>query len=152
MGIDYTKQPIKGSGPGGRIVKEDILAFAQAQKVKTKLTSVPAAAGAPSPGGEIKIKSSTQLKGIRKIIAERLTYSSQNIPHIMLTVVPNVDQLMALRERLKDKVYTMYQVKVTVTDFITKLCATVLEEQPIMNSSLQNNNHIMYEDINIGLA
>jgi pyruvate dehydrogenase E2 component (dihydrolipoamide acetyltransferase) len=151
MGIDYTRQPIKGSGPGGRIVKEDILAFVEAQKTKTKLISVPAA-GAPSPGGEIKIKSSTQLKGIRKVIAERLTYSSQNIPHIMLTVVPNVDQLIAWKERLKDKVYAMYQVNVTVTDFITKLCAAVLEEQPIMNSSLQNDNHIIYEDINIGLA
>jgi pyruvate dehydrogenase E2 component (dihydrolipoamide acetyltransferase) len=151
MGIDYTKQTIKGSGPGGRIVKEDILTFAEAQKVKTKLTSVPAA-GAPYPGGEIKIKSSTPLKGIRKIVAERLTYSSQNIPHIILTVVPNVDQLVALREKLKDKVYTMYQVKITITDFIIKLCATVLEEQPIINSSFQNNNHVMYEDINIGLA
>jgi pyruvate dehydrogenase E2 component (dihydrolipoamide acetyltransferase) len=152
MGIDYTKHLIKGSGPGGRIVKEDILAFVEAQKVKTKLTSVPAAAGEPSPGGEIKIKSSTPLKGIRKIVAERMTYSAQSIPHIMLNVVPNVDQLVALRERLKDKVYTMYQVKITVTDFIIKLCAAVLEEQPIINSSFQNNNHVMYEDINIGLA
>ena len=81
-----------------------------------------------------------------------MTYSSQNIPHIILTVVPNVDQMMDLKERLKDKAYTMYQVKVTVTDFITKICATVLEEQPIMNSSLQNDNHIIYEDINIGIA
>ena len=162
MGIDYTKQPIKGSGPGGRIVKEDILAFVETQKAKesaakvaqteAKLTSVPTAAGAPLPGEEIKIKSSAPLKGIRKVIAERLTYSSQNIPHIILNVVPNVDQLIALRERLRDKVYTMYQVKVTVTDFITKLCAIVLEEQPIINSSLQNNNHIIYEDINIGIA
>jgi pyruvate dehydrogenase E2 component (dihydrolipoamide acetyltransferase) len=165
MGIDYIKQPINGSGPGGRIVKEDILAFTQAQKMKDAAANIiqtetapvsiltPAAAAETTmPVGEIKIKSSTQLKGIRKIIAERLTYSSQNIPHIILTAVPDVDRLMALRERSKDKFYTMYQIKVTVTDFITKLCATVLEEQPIINSSLQNNNHIIYEDINIGIA
>lgn len=164
MGIDYTKQPINGSGPGGRIVKEDILAFAETQKAKSTAANLiqtetapvsiptPAAAETTMPEREIKIKSSTQIKGMRKIIAERLTYSKQNIPHIILTVVPNVDRLMALRERLKDKVYAMYQVKLTVTDFITKLCATVLEEQPIINSSLQNNNYIIYEDINIGIA
>ena len=50
MGIDYAKQPIKGSGPDGRIVKEDILAFAEVQKVKAKLNSTPIAGGAPSPG------------------------------------------------------------------------------------------------------
>lgn len=161
-GKNIDTQKIIGTGPGGRIVKEDILAFVEAQKAKespakviqtkTKLTSAPKASGTPSPGEEIKIKTSTQLNGIRKVIADKLIYSKQNIPHIMLKVVPNVDQLLSLRERLKDKVYTMYQTKITVTDFIIKICAKVLEEQPVINSSLQNDNHIIYEDINIGLA
>lgn len=157
--IDISK--IKGSGPGGRIVKEDVENYAAsmgAVKVEAAAPSAAtfsaAAVSAPVsiPAQAAKVKSSTPLKGIRKIIAERLTYSKQNIPHVISTSVMDVDALIALREKIKDKVSTVYGTKITYTDFIIKACATVLAEQPKINASLQDDNHIIYEDVNIGLA
>jgi len=157
MGIDYLKEPIIGTGPGGRIVKEDITAFAEKLKSEAgaQKAAAPTAPAAPSiavSGAAAKIKSSTPLKGMRKLIAERMVYSNQNIPHIILTSVMDVDALIALREKIKDKVSAVYNTKITYTDFIIKACATVLAEQPNVNSSLVNETQIVYEDVNVGLA
>ena len=154
MGIDYLKEPIIGTGPGGRIVKEDITAFAEKLKSSAgaQRTATSATPSIAIPGAAVKIKSSTPLKGMRKLIAERMFYSSQNIPHIILTSVMDVDALIALREKIKDKVSAVYNTKITYTDFIIKACATVLAEQPNVNSSLVNETQIVYEDINVGLA
>ncbi|HUW72298.1 MAG TPA: 2-oxo acid dehydrogenase subunit E2 [Methanosarcinales archaeon] len=154
MGIDYLKEPIIGTGPGGRIVKEDITAFAEKLKSSAgaQRTATSATPSIAIPGAAVKIKSSTPLKGMRKLIAERMFYSSQNIPHIILTSVMDVDALVALREKIKDKVSAVYNTKITYTDFIIKACATVLAEQPNVNASLVNETQIVYEDINVGLA
>jgi pyruvate dehydrogenase E2 component (dihydrolipoamide acetyltransferase) len=157
MGIDYSKESIAGTGPGGRIVKEDITAFVEKLKPaaggqKAAASTFTAAPSITITGAAAKIKSSTPLKGIRKVIAERMTYSKQNIPHIILTSVMDVDALIALREKIKDKVSAVYNAKITYTDFIIKACATVLAEQLNVNSSLVNETQIVYEDINIGLA
>jgi len=154
MGIDYLKEPIIGTGPGGRIVKEDITAFAEKLKSSAGAprTATSATPSIAIPGAAVKIKSSTPLKGMRKLIAERMLYSSQNIPHIILTSVMDVDALIALREKIKDKVSAVYNTKITYTDFIIKACATVLAEQPNVNASLVNETQIVYEDINVGLA
>ena len=154
MGIDYLKEPIIGTGPGGRIVKEDITAFAEKLKSSAgaQRTATSATPSIAIPGAAVKIKSSAPLKGMRKLIAERMLYSSQNTPHIILTSVIDVDALIALREKIKDKVSAVYNTKITYTDFIIKACATVLAEQPNVNSSLVNETQIVYEDINVGLA
>ena len=154
MGIDYLKEPIIGTGPGGRIVKEDMTAFAEKLKSSAgaQRTATSATPSIAIPGAAVKIKSSTPLKGMRKLIAERMFYSSQNIPHIILTSVMDVDALIALREKIKDKVSAVYNTKITYTDFIIKACATVLAEQPNVNASLVNETQIVYEDINVGLA
>ncbi|MBE3035476.1 MAG: 2-oxo acid dehydrogenase subunit E2 [Candidatus Atribacteria bacterium] len=169
MGIDYSKETIAGTGPGGRIVKEDILTYAETKKVTDKTTTIttivtasaPAVAtaintqvagAAPAGGSQLKVKSTTPLKGIRKVIADRMILSKTTIPDITLTIVVEVDNLIKLRERLKDKIYERFGAKITYTDFIVKASASVLAEQPVINSSLQENNHIIYDDINIGLA
>ena len=152
MGIDYTNGLIKGTGPEGRIVKEDIISFAESGKAKEPEIKMGqpigevASALALRPSGEIKIKSQVTLKGMRKVIADRMTYSKQNIPHIILTSVTDVSQLIMLRERFKDKISKIYETKITVSDFIIKACAMVLAEQPVINASLQDNSHILYEE------
>ncbi|MBE3102375.1 MAG: 2-oxo acid dehydrogenase subunit E2 [Firmicutes bacterium] len=162
-GIDISK--IIGTGPGGRIVKEDITAFTRAATPTAPAApsiTIPGAAAtaittqvagaAPAAGSQLKVKSTTPLKGIRKVIADRMTLSMTTIPHITLTIVVEVDNLIKLRERLKDKIYERFGAKITYTDFIIKASASVLAEQPVINSSLQENNHIIYDNINIGLA
>ena len=149
LGIDYKTEPIKGSGPGGRITKEDIISY---DKTKKEAGAKPEREAAAAPAGEMKVKSSTELKGMRKIIAERMSFSKANIPHIVLNAVANATALIDLRERLKDRVASKYSVKITYTDFLLKMCAIALKENIEVNSSLQDRNYIIYDDVNVGLA
>ena len=146
-GIDYEAAKIKGSGPQGRIIKADIDKY-----LKTALNYVKEAQTLSEGQGMIKSLSVTPLKGIRKVIADRMTESKQNIPHIMMYSVCDVTNIISLRSRLKDKIEKAHGVKLTYTDFLVKISAAALNEFRGINSSLQNNNFIVYSDINIGVA
>ena len=152
-GVDLST--VKGTGPGGRIVKEDILAVAESKtavkEAKLSQLAQPAAAQPAGIPGQISIKSTTPLKGMRKVIADRMVQSKTTIPHIILTSVACVDNLIALKDRLKDKAKNL-NADLTVTDLIIKIAASTLREHLKVNSSLQGENVIVYDDINIGLA
>jgi pyruvate dehydrogenase E2 component (dihydrolipoamide acetyltransferase) len=158
-GVDIKN--IKGTGPGGRIVKEDITAFIESKtSVKKEDTAPKTVMSAPVPAaapifalipGQIKIKSSIPLKGMRKIISDKMVLSKTTIPHIILTSAACVDNLIILKDRLEEKA-KKYEANLTITDFILKIAANTLKENLKINSSLQNDNVITYEDINMGIA
>jgi len=151
LGIDYELETIKGTGPGGRISKDDILIHAKMKEERVKEKSVEKEKEA-RVDGELRIKSSAALRGMRKVIAERMSYSKKNIPHIVLNAKADVTALVELRKKIKDKVLSNYGVKITYTDFLLKICAAALSENLELNSSLQSEEYIIYENINIGLA
>jgi len=145
IGIDYKSGKIVGSGPGGRIVKEDIIAYSK------KKEEAPGGKAAPT-GAEITIKSSGPLEGIKKVIAERMSYSKSNIPHIVLNAKANTTKLMDLREKFKEKILKKYGIKITYTDFILKSTAVALRENLEVNSTFSDGNYIIYDDVNVGVA
>ena len=144
-GIDFKSAEIKGTGPEGRIIKKDIDQYLKENKAPKENTETFA-------GGAIKVLSTTPLKGIRKIIAERMVESKQNIPHILMYSVCDVTNIISLRNRLRDKIEKTHGIKITYTDFLVKITAAALSEFKGVNSSLQNNNFIVYSDINIGIG
>jgi pyruvate dehydrogenase E2 component (dihydrolipoamide acetyltransferase) len=146
IGIDYKSERIAGSGPGGRIVKEDIIAYS---KKKGKARKEEAA---PVTTTGITIKSSSPLEGIRKVIAERMSYSKSNIPHIVLNAKADVTQLIVLREKFKEKILKKHGIKITYTDFILKSTAVALRENLEVNSTFSDGNYIIYDDVNVGVA
>ena len=145
--VDYKSLAIKGSGPEGRIIKTDIDTYLKSVKTPAEKPEV-----VTGVEGAIKVLSVTPLKGIRKIIAERMVESKQNIPHILQYTVCDVTNIIALRTRLKDKIEKTHGIKITYTDFLVKITAAALSRFKGVNSSLQNNNFIVYSDINIGIA
>ena len=130
---------VKGSGPGGRIVLQDIENAAAA-------VAAPAAARAP------RVRSSDPLKGIRKLIAERLTASVRTIPQVTLTAVVDAGPLVALKQRLQAGAGDPAAVRPTISDLLVMAAARALSEQPALNASLLDDRHVIYEDVNIGLA
>ncbi|MBE3100843.1 MAG: 2-oxo acid dehydrogenase subunit E2 [Firmicutes bacterium] len=146
IGIDYKSERIAGSGPGGRIVKEDIIAYS---KKKGKARKEEAA---PVTTTGIAIKSSSPLEGIRKVIAERMSYSRSNIPHIVLNAKADATQLIVLREKFKEKILKKHGIKITYTDFILKSTAAALRENLEVNSTFSDGNYIIYDDVNVGVA
>jgi pyruvate dehydrogenase E2 component (dihydrolipoamide acetyltransferase) len=146
-GVDYKSAGIKGSGPQGRIIKADIDIYLKAIKTSDKNMEL-----ITTSEEAVKVLSVAPLKGIRKIIAERMVESKQNIPHILQYSVCDVTNIISLRTRLKDKIEKTHGIKLTYTDFLIKITAAALNEFRGVNSSLQNNNFIVYSDINIGVA
>ncbi|HMM19173.1 MAG TPA: dihydrolipoamide acetyltransferase family protein [Selenomonadales bacterium] len=159
---------VAGTGPGGRVVEKDVLAFfdrpAPAPKASPLAAKVAAEHGvdlaALAKDGRI-MKSDimaalppatpiagTPLTGMRKIIAERMSLSWQTAPHVNLTVEVDATAAGGLREKLA----AAAGVKYSFTEIIVKCAAKALGEFPTVNASLANGAFILNSDINIGVA
>ena len=140
-GIDLST--LKGSGPGGRIVKADVLQAAEKPTFREKI------APPPTPIPSMK---TIPLKGIRRIIAKRMTESFQNIPHFYLSLEIDMTACLALHEKMREEVEKRARVKLTLTDILVKIVASALRRHPVFNSRIEGDQILLIEDINIGVA
>ena len=141
----YDLGQIKGTGPKGRIVKADVLAYRPAADGNETATApkaaAPAAAAAatgPSTDQVIAMYQGREfeevsLDGMRKTIAARLTEAKQSIPHFYLRKDIELDALLNFRAQL-NKTLEPRGVKVSVNDFIIKAVALALQEVPDANA------------------
>ena len=143
-GIDLAS--IQGSGPGGRVVKADLAAPAQAAAASK---AAPATA-APGEPGEIPHEV-TKLSNMRKTIARRLTEAKQTIPHYYLTVDIQLDALLKLRSEL-NKSLEPRGIKLSVNDLLIKALAMALIEVPTANVSFGGDHMIKYSRADISVA
>jgi len=134
-GLDLSS--IKGSGPTGRIIKMDVL----------KATEKGAAPPIQRPSEKL-----IPLKGIRRIIAKRMTESFQNIPHFYLSLEIDMTSCLALYEQLREEVERRTKLRFTLTDILVKVTASALKDQPIINSRIEGDQIHLIEEINIGVA
>ena len=133
-GIDLSK--IIGTGPEGRITESDVLKFIEESKAKPSIEFAP------------KILERIQVKGIRKAISERLTYSYKNIPSASLIIDIEVDNLLKFHEEFEKK----HGKEISFTAIIAKAVAEALKKHRILNSSFEENEIKIFEDINISIA
>ena len=140
-GLDYSR--VTGSGPGGRIVRADIIAVA-----KNPPAPAPAAAkaAAPKAGADawpwrsvfdknaIQPESTAPLSNMRTVIARRLVESKTTIPHFYLEIEVDAAPLNALRVNLNAGL-AKDGVRLSVNDFILKASAAALRAVPGVNSS-----------------
>jgi pyruvate dehydrogenase E2 component (dihydrolipoamide acetyltransferase) len=142
-GIDL--RTINGSGPNGRIIKRDI---------ETALESPKSVAQTPSfTASQVFGASNFREKSIskmRQIIAERLTASTQNVPHFYLTVEIEMDRVLALRKQINATVPETE--KISVNDIIVKATAMSLVKHQWVNASFHDKSIRFYEDADISIA
>ncbi|HLH70986.1 MAG TPA: dihydrolipoamide acetyltransferase family protein [Candidatus Dormibacteraeota bacterium] len=137
LGVDLTG--VRGTGPEGRIVKEDVLAAAG------RLGTRP-----PTPrpvGPEVEVVEPTRMQAT---IARRMAEAKATVPHFYLTVEARVDEAVRLRAQLKELVAGASQV--TMTDFLTRACAIALTRFPEVNTSWVEGRFQRKRSVNIGLA
>jgi len=153
--IDITT--VTGTGPEGRIVREDIEKAIEAKErgdVPVKAGTATAASEIP-PTGEVyqgkRVKSTLPLKSMRKVIAEHM-HRSLSIS-AQLTQMGEIDmtELKKLRATLVKQEETI-GARITYTDILVLAAAKVLRELPIVNASLIENEIKLWEDINVGVA
>jgi len=140
-GIDLSL--LKGSGPGGRIIQTDVISAVERVQTEGARPSVPA----QKPADKL-----IPLKGIRKIIARRMTESFRDTPHFYLSVEVDMSAVQDLKERVKDEVEKRAKVRLTLTDILVKVVASALKEHPIINSRIEGDQIRLLEEINVGVA
>ena len=141
---------IHGSGPGGRIIRDDVLAVAQ--NGQAAVAATPAmAAQAPTPiGPEVE---AVPLSQMRKTIAKRLQQSMQTAPHFYVTVSVDATRLLQLRAQINEYAATLAEpVKVSVNDIVVKAVATTLTRMPQVNGSFDGERILYKKRVNVGMA
>ena len=138
-GVDLTA--IAGSGPDGRVVRDDVL------QVASTVPEVPVVqTPALQPASEV-----IAMDGIRGIIAERMTLSLQTNASVTLHTEVDATGLVELRGMLNDKLQAR-EVNITYTDLLVKVVANALREHPRLNATLTDDGIHLLPEINIGVA
>jgi len=148
QGIDLST--LKGSGPGGRIVRADLGTAGGGAMAAPRAAVAPVAHAAPVEPGDIPHEV-VKLSNMRKTIARRLTEAKQQIPHIYLTVDVQLDALLKLRSEL-NKGLEPRGIKLSVNDLLIKALAQALIEVPECNVSFAGDNLIKYSRADISVA
>ena len=160
-GIDLAT--LTGTGPGGRIVKEDvdaagsgtasaIQATASQAQVAAAAPVAPTVAAAPAATPDFGIPHEVvKLSNMRKTIARRLTQSMQEAPHIYLTVDIRLDALLKLRGELNASLESR-GVKLSVNDMLIKALALALIQVPKCNVSFAGDTMLQYSRADISVA
>jgi pyruvate dehydrogenase E2 component (dihydrolipoamide acetyltransferase) len=131
---------IRGTGPDGRIVAEDV-----ERAEAGGPTAPPSVAPTPVPTGEVE---RIPLSNIRKTIARRLTEAWQ-IPVFQLQASADMTRVNALVARLRER---DPEVRVTVTDVLTKVCAQALMRHREVNAEFTEDAILLHPSANVGLA
>lgn len=141
---------VKGTGPGGRIVRKDIeVALASGLKTDDRRLSTSVVIP-PSPviiSHDDKVVATTKL---RQAIGRRLVESKTTIPHFYVTHEFKMDALMDARRQINS--YVPDNEKVSVNDFVLKGVALSLREFPNLNATLKGNEIVQFGHVNVGVA
>ena len=143
-------QTLKGRGPRGRILRADV-EHAMSSKVSNTALVLPTT----SQSSQVKHSQ------IRKVIAQRLVESKQNIPHFYLSVDCEIDSLKGMLKELNTNAPVSVNsitgskeatYKLTINDFLVKAVAKAMEQVPQVNSSWSDSAMLHHDDIDISIA
>ena len=145
LGVDINN--IKGTGPGGRVMKEDIHNYVDQQG---KSTGKAAPAGEAEPAQEVEYEDMTQ---IRKTIAKNMSRSKQNAAHMSVMDEVEISELVRVRSKYKEK-YKDEGIKLNYLPFILKATALALKKHRQLNAEMDmDNGKMIYKKYyNIGIA
>ncbi|MEB2559755.1 dihydrolipoyllysine-residue acetyltransferase [Burkholderia anthinoferrum] len=160
LGVEVAR--VQGSGPKGRITKEDITGFVKG--VMTGQRAAPAAAAAPAGGGELNLLpwpkvdfskfgpfEAKPLSRIKKISGANLHRNWVMIPHVTNNDEADITELEALRVQL-NKEHEKAGVKFTMLAFVIKAVVAALKKFPTFNASLDGDNLVFKQYYHIGFA
>jgi pyruvate dehydrogenase E2 component (dihydrolipoamide acetyltransferase) len=169
---------IQGTGPGGRIVKLDVVNAAQNRSkpvvavsheasaaaalvasIRTKTSATTVAVAAPQAVVSQAIipvakdgDEMVPLSSMRKIIASRLLTSKTTIPHFYLHVSVDAAPLMALRKQVNDQAEKTHGNKYSVNDFILKAVINAAQTVPAVNASFAGDHIVKFKHVGLSVA
>jgi 2-oxoglutarate dehydrogenase E2 component (dihydrolipoamide succinyltransferase) len=146
-------EQVKGTGPGGRILKEDVLRTAQqVSQAATPAPAPTAPAAAPSPALPGREEEVVPMSRLRRTVAERLVEAQQNAA--LLTTFNEIDMgaVMALRNQYGEAFQQKYEAKLGFMSFFVKACVDALKQFPALNAQVRDHNIVYHNYYDIGVA
>ena len=152
MNIDI--RMVQGSGKNGRVYKEDLQAFVEAQSGNQATSSVTvqqtSTATATQSSATIRVE---PIRGVKAAMAKAMQESVSTIPHFTYSDEIDLTELVKLRKKLKPE-YEKQDIKLTMMPFFMKALSLAIKEFPIMNSqpNAECSELTYFDDHNIGMA
>lgn len=149
-GIDLRE--LVGTGPEGRIIGEDILAIVSARErtaaaLLTEAANQTVASKMPADEGRRVV-----LRGMRKAIAEQMTYSARTAPHVTITMEVDMTDAVRMREHLLTEIERVANVRLSLNHLLLKAVALALKEHPMLNSRWTDEGLYLFDQVNLGVA
>jgi len=142
-GLDLTS--ISGTGPGGRIVKRDILAAQQ------RPAAVSSSARAPGTAADSLEPVRIPFRGVRSTIARRMVESLQSSAQLSAFWEVDITQLLALRQQFVER-EAQLGTRVSVNAFLVKALACAATQVPIANAMIDGDEIVIHRSVNVGVA
>jgi pyruvate dehydrogenase E2 component (dihydrolipoamide acetyltransferase) len=152
LGVDL--KLVSGSGPKGRIVEDDVLAYLEGLTVEAVPPEIrPVRAEAPAaPAQSLASGSAIPLTGVRAVIAERMATSAQTTARVTLTAEADAIRLVEARTQLKEAYAESLGFSIGYNDLLIAICARALREHSNVNSRLEGDHIRLLDEVHIGLA
>ena len=142
---------IQGSGIGGRVTKQDILTFIDSGAAAAPIAARPAAEHPAVPVTRSVGDEVIPMSVMRKKIAEHMVVSKRTSAHVYSVFEVNYSRVDQIRKAKKED-YERSGAKLTFTSFIAKVVVDCLRKHKVINASLDGDNIIYRNDINLGIA
>ena len=164
-GIDLTA--VRGSGPGGRVVRGDVEGTGEASAAPVAAAPSPAApaapAAAPPPAapplapvaetgtakGDVRHE---ELSRTQQVVARRMAESKATIPDFTIQTVVDMERAVAARAELKALAAAAGEPAPSLNDLVVKACAIALRESPRANAAYRDGRFELYSRVNVGIA
>ncbi len=145
---------VRGSGPGGRIIRADLDHLLAATTTDgARGPSMPLASGPLLD--EKRGSEEVPFTNVRRVIARRLGESARSIPHFYVTAVADAEALVQLRADLNQQLDATGRARVSLNDLLIRACALALREHPLVNVSYVNDasaTMLVHHRVNVGVA
>jgi len=161
-GINLRQVP--GTGAGGRITKQDLEAYMSAQGartmaqsnapavVETRVLAPSAPTSAPVPRAEAPRARVEPMSSMRIKIAEHMILSKRVSAHVTTVHKADMTKIAKLRDRYKAEFQQRYGYSLTFLPFVIAAAVEAIHQYPILNASIEGNNIIYHNEINVGVA
>ncbi len=151
MGVDLST--VTGSGPQGRITREDVLAAQEKGPTAVSPSALPTSAAdrAGAKGSRKELAREEPMSGMRTAISRNMIESLRNSAQMTAFTEWNVSELLRLRALLNEE-ETKNGFKATVPGMMVALLACVLKEMPVFNASVEGEKVLYWRNVNIGVA
>jgi len=151
---------VQGTGLGGRITKQDILAYLEKEPGQPASIAGSTAPAASAPAPRVAVPAApaavpgevVAMSQMRKIIAQRMIESRRTSAHVHNLFEVDMTRIVNLRNKLKGSFEQRYGAKLTFMPFFVRAAIIGLQQFPIINASVENDSIHYHQHVNVGIA